>query len=228
MKVCALIMAAGSGKRMGGNTKKQYLKLDNEEIIRLSVKAFELCDEIDEIAVVTGRDELNLVKTMLSDFKKLKAVVEGGSERQYSVYNGLKALNDCNIVLIHDGVRPFVKNEDIKKCIEEAKKTGACVLGVPVKDTIKICDSEGNILSTPERKKLWAAHTPQCFNYELITEAYNKAEKEGFLGTDDASLAENFGIRVKMVEGSYDNIKITTPEDLVTGEAILKKAKENT
>lgn len=220
MKVCALIMAAGSGKRMGGSIKKQYLKIDNKEIIRLTAEAFELCAYVDEIVVVCGSDEIDFVKDILKDCKKIKAVIKGGSERQYSVYNGLKAAQGCDIVLIHDGVRPFVRHEDIKKCIDEVKISKACVLGVPVKDTIKICDKDGVIVSTPKRSTLWAAQTPQCFSYELILSAYERAIEDNFLGTDDASLAERMGVKIKMVEGSYDNIKITTPDDLITGKAI--------
>lgn len=223
MKVCALIMAAGSGKRMGGSVKKQYLKLNGKEIIRLTAEVFDGCPEVDEIAVVTGSDEVDFVRDILNGLKKVVAVTEGGSERQYSVYNGLKTLTDCDIVLIHDGVRPFVDNRDIAACIAEAKNSGACVLGVPVKDTIKICDENGVIISTPKRTLLWAAQTPQCFRFELILKAYENAVKEGFLGTDDASLAERMGVEVKMVTGSYNNIKITTPEDLIIGEKILSE-----
>ncbi len=220
MKVCALIMAAGSGKRMGGSVKKQYLKIDDKEIIRLTAEVFEGCPYVDEIVVVTGSDEIDFVKDILKDCKKISAVIAGGSERQYSVFNGLKAAEGCDIVLIHDGVRPFVRNEDIKKCIDEIKISKACVLGVPVKDTIKICDDIGVIVSTPKRSMLWAAQTPQCFDYELMMSAYEKAIEDNFLGTDDASLVERMGVKIKMVEGSYDNIKITTPDDLITGKAI--------
>jgi 2-C-methyl-D-erythritol 4-phosphate cytidylyltransferase len=213
-------MAAGSGKRMGGSVKKQYLKIDGKEIIKMTAEVFDSCALVDEIVAVTGADELDYVKEILKDCNKLKAVVAGGSERQYSVYNGLTALTDCDIVLIHDGVRPFVKAEEIEKCIAEVNKSGACVLGVPVKDTIKVCDEEGNIVSTPKRSTLWAAQTPQCFRYDLILSAYESAIAEGFLGTDDASLAERMGIKVKMVEGSYNNIKITTPEDMKLGEVL--------
>lgn len=221
MKVCAILMAAGSGKRMGGDVKKQFIKLKGREIIKITAEVFENCTAVDEIIAVTGKDEVEFVKELLVEFKKLKAVVAGGSERQYSVYNGLKAAGSCDIVLIHDGVRPFVKPKDIEKCIEKANECDACVLGVPVKDTIKLCDSEGIIKSTPDRSLLWSAQTPQCFKYSLILDAYKKAEKENYLGTDDSSLAERMGIKVKMVMGSYDNIKITTPEDIVAGESIL-------
>ena len=128
-------------------------------------------------------------------------------------------------MLIHDGVRPFVKMKDIEKCINMADKCGACILGVPVKDTVKACNEAGEIISTPDRKTLWQAQTPQAFNYDLIMQAYDCADKEGFLGTDDASVAENYGIKVRMVEGSYDNIKITTPEDLLLGKVIIEKSK---
>jgi 2-C-methyl-D-erythritol 4-phosphate cytidylyltransferase len=183
---------------------------------------FENCIGVDEIVVVTGADEIPYVSEILSGLNKVKMVVAGGSERQYSVYNGLKAIEACDIVLIHDGVRPFVGIADIEKCIEETRLHGACVLGVPVKDTIKLCDENGVVQSTPKRSLLWAAQTPQCFKYELILKAYERVIGEGLLCTDDASVAELCGITVKMVQGSYNNIKITTPEDLVMGEAIIK------
>lgn len=222
MKVCALIMAGGSGRRMGGGTKKQYLKIGGREILRVTAEVFESSPLIDEIIIVAGSDDADNVKRLLCGMDKIKKVVCGGSERQYSVHNGLKAAEGCDIVLIHDGVRPFVTEGEIAACIDEAKKGGACVLGVPVKDTIKFCDENGIVKVTPERSLLWAAQTPQCFKYELIRRAYDEAARDGFLGTDDASLAERIGIDVKMVAGSYKNIKITTPEDLVTAEAIIR------
>lgn len=228
MKVCAIIMAAGSGKRMGGSVKKQFMKLNDREIIKITTGVFENCPQIDEIVAVTGKDEVEYVRELLGEFKKISAVVVGGSERQYSVYNGLKAAQGCDIVLIHDGVRPFVTEKDIVRCIEKTKEVGACVLGVPAKDTIKLCDSDGVINSTPDRKLLWYAQTPQCFKYKLIMEAYKKSEEEQYLGTDDASLLERMGAKVEMVMGSYDNIKITTPEDIVMGKAILDKKSEKT
>lgn len=227
MKTTVLLMAAGSGKRMGGSVKKQYIKLDGKEILRHTAQVFETCELIDEIVVVTPEDEVQYVGELLADCKKLKCVVEGGSERQYSVYNGLKAAEDCDIVLIHDGVRPFVTHKGIEDCVECVKRSGACVLGVPVKDTIKICDEDGNIVSTPKRSLVWAAQTPQCFSYNMIYDAYKKAAVDGFLGTDDASVAEYCGIEVCMVKGDYDNIKITTPEDIAIGEQILRKRAQN-
>lgn len=221
----AIIVAGGSGKRMNSATKKQYIYLNEKPILSYTIAKFENCDEIDEIILVVPKEDIEFVKENIVEkegFKKLSAVVEGGKERQNSVYNGLKRVSeDCDLVLIHDGVRPFVKDEEIKRVIESAKKFDACVLGVKVKDTIKICDEIDCISHSPDRKTLWAAHTPQAFSYELILTAYNKAFEDGFYGTDDAMLAERLGFRVKMVEGSYDNIKITTPEDLEVAKLML-------
>ena len=151
----------------------------------------------------------------------------GGKERQDSVYNGLKCLDkDTDTVLIHDGVRPFVKSEDIEKTIRSVSEWECCVLGVKVKDTIKICDSNGITINTPDRSSLWIAQTPQAFKYDTIMSAYESAFGEGFYGTDDAMIAERYGRKIKMVEGSYENIKITTPEDIYIGEAIIRQRQE--
>lgn len=225
MKNSAIICAAGIGKRMNSVIAKQYLELKGKSILAHTIEAFERSKEVNEIVIVTGKNDIEFVKSEIVakyKFKKIKAIAEGGAERQNSVFNGLKALDSStDIVLIHDGVRPFITEAEIEKLIEETKKHNACVLGVRVKDTIKICDDEGNIVSTPKRSTLWAAHTPQSFKYNLILEAYEKAFDDGILGTDDSMLAERLGIKVKMVEGSYNNIKITTPEDLFMGESIL-------
>lgn len=221
MNVSALIMAAGSGKRMGSSVKKQFLKLNGREILYITVDTFSKCNMVDSIIIVTGSDEVEHVRELMADIPKPVKIVVGGSERQYSVMNGLKEANGCDIVLIHDGVRPFVSIEHIEECIRTACRDGACVLGVPVKDTVKVCDCDGNIVSTPDRRTLWLAQTPQVFRYDLIMKAYDNAQRDGFLGTDDASVAEKYGFNVRIVKGDYNNIKITTPDDLVTGNAII-------
>lgn len=226
MKNSVIIVAAGSGKRMKSTIAKQYIELKGRTILSYTVETFEKSDNIDEIILVTSQEAIDFVTKNIVNkyqFTKVKAVVAGGAERQDSVYNGLKKVSkDTDIVLIHDGVRPFVNDSYITKLESIAMEFGACVLGAPVKDTIKICDSEGYIVDTPNRSTLWLAQTPQCFKYDVIINAYEKAYKEGYTGTDDSVLVEKTGVKVKMVEGDYNNIKITTPEDLYIGEVILE------
>lgn len=225
--VSVVIVAAGLGKRMKANINKQYLLLKDKPILAYTIEKFENNENIDEIIIVTKEDEKEYCKTKVIDlygFRKVKALVTGGQERQDSVYNGLRACDpQTKMVLIHDGVRPFIKNEEIDSMIEETFKVSACVTGVRVKDTIKVVDSERNIIDTPKRDNLWAVHTPQSFSYKLILEAHAKYKKENWSATDDSMLIEKLGIKVKMIEGSYDNIKITTPEDLIIAEGILDK-----
>ncbi len=227
MKNSVIIVAAGNGKRMKSAIAKQYIELKGRTILSYTVETFNKSENIDEIILVTGRDDVEFVKEEIVErygFKKVKAVVEGGAERQDSVYNGLRAVStDTDIVLVHDGVRPFVADRYIAELESIAAEFGGCVLGAPVKDTIKVCDREGYIIDTPKRDTLWMAQTPQCFKYSVIKEAYEKAYSDGVVGTDDSMLVERLGIKIKMVKGDYDNIKITTPEDLYVGEVILEK-----
>lgn len=214
-KTGAVIAAGGMGKRMGVGFPKQFILLDDKPILLHTAEKFEKCSEIDEIIVVTEKDSIALTKEILKGIKKLKAVVPGGAERQNSVFNGLNALSeDIDYVLIHDGVRPFIENSNILKIIEEVKVYKACVMGVKTKDTIKICTPEGIVADTPKRDLLWNAQTPQTFEVKLIKEAYRRIIEKGISVTDDSMAAEYMGIKVKMTEGSYSNIKITTPEDL--------------
>ncbi|MCD8238724.1 MAG: 2-C-methyl-D-erythritol 4-phosphate cytidylyltransferase [Clostridiales bacterium] len=213
-KVGAVIVAAGSGKRMGTDIPKQFLLLNDEPIIRHTVEKFQNCKKIDEIVVVTGKEHIKTCLDILKDVDKLKTVVSGGKERQDSVVKGIEALSeDCEYVLIHDGVRPFIKNDDILRVIEAVKKWGACVMAVKSKDTVKIA-KDGFVKATPDRSALWNAQTPQAFKTDLIKKAYKKAAKEKAVLTDDAMAAELLGEKVRIVEGGYYNIKITTPEDL--------------
>lgn len=218
LKCGAVIVAAGKGKRMGLEISKQYMDMGGMPVLARTLSCFNGCDSIDEIVLTVGKNDIDFCQKEITEkfnFYKVKKIVAGGEERQESVFNGLKALDyDTDIVLIHDGVRPFVKREDINKIIEEACIYGCCVLGVKVKDTVKICDENKYIKDTPDRNYLWAAQTPQAFKYGLIMKAHKKALEEGFSGTDDSVLAERAGFKVKMTEGSYDNIKITTKEDL--------------
>jgi len=222
-----IIVAAGSGKRMKRNINKQFIKLNEKEIIAHTIDAFYKNENINEIIVCIKKEEEEFFKKEIiqkNDFKNIK-IAYGGKERQDSIYNGLKSVNkNCKIVLIHDGARPFVDNRIIEESISVAKEKKAVVVGVPVKDTIKIV-VDGNITDTPNRDNLWSAQTPQTFDYELITKAYDEAYKENYYGTDDSMLVENIGQEVTMIMGSYENIKITSPEDLNIGEQILSLRK---
>lgn len=221
-----VIVAAGSGSRMKRDINKQFIKLDGKEIIAYTIEKFYKSEDIGDIVIVIKENEEKyFIENIINKygFDNIK-LAYGGKERQDSVYNGIKKLNsNCEIVLIHDGARPFVNEDIIKNSIEEAKENNAVVVGVPVKDTIKVVDSDGNIVDTPNRSLLWSVQTPQSFKYEIITKAYEYAYSNDYYGTDDAMLVEHIGYNVKMIEGSYDNIKITTEEDLHFGIQILNK-----
>lgn len=220
-----VIVAAGTGSRMNMGINKQFIKLEGKEIIAYTIEKFYNNSNIEDIVVVVKEDESEFLKKEILDkynFKNIK-IAYGGKERQDSVYNGLKLLDEkCDVVLIHDGARPFVSDKIIDKSIEEAKEHKAIVVGVPVKDTIKVIDNDKNIVDTPNRSVLWAVQTPQTFDYNILIDAYKDAFKNKFYGTDDAMLVERIGYKVKMLEGSYNNIKITTQEDLNIGSQILR------
>lgn len=220
-----VIVAAGTGSRMNMGINKQFIKLEGKEIIAYTIEKFYNNSNIEDIVVVVKEDEFEFFKKEILDkynFKNVK-IAYGGKERQDSVYNGLKLLDEkCDVVLIHDGARPFVSDKIIDKSIEEAKEHKAIVVGVPVKDTIKVIDNDKNIVDTPNRSVLWAVQTPQTFDYNILIDAYKDAFKNKFYGTDDAMLVERIGYKVKMLEGSYNNIKITTQEDLNIGSQILR------
>lgn len=224
----AVIVAAGKGKRMGTEISKQFLPLCGKEILAHTVEKFEKAEKIRDIILVTGEDSLQDVQDMTQEYgwKKIRSIVAGGKERQDSVWNGLQEVSvDAEIVLIHDGVRPFVTEDILDVSMETALEMGGCVAGVPAKDTIKVCNSENIAVDTPDRSTLWQIQTPQTFRRELIMKAYEQAKEDGFVGTDDASLAEYSGYPVKVIMGSYRNIKITTKEDLLIGEAFLKEER---
>ncbi len=231
-KIYAIILSGGRGKRMGSSISKQYMMLNDRPILYYSLDSFEKSD-VDEVVVVVGKNDKEYVKSEIVDkynFKKVKIITEGGAERYNSVYNGLMAIDDqmnVNInntyVLIHDGARPFISVEIINKTIYEVMKDNAVVVGVPVKDTIKIVNNLNDIVDTPDRSMLWQVQTPQAFLLPEIKAAYKKAiESERKDLTDDSMVMETFGGHtVKMIMGDYNNIKITTPEDLIFGSAIL-------
>ena len=225
MSVTALIPAAGSGSRMGAALNKQYLSLGGRPILAHTLSLFEQHPLVTDIIVVSPAPEHDYCRGEVIEkfgFTKVRKVVEGGEERQDSVRLGLAACADRNgeVVLVHDGVRPFFPADLIAPLLETAVRVGGCVVAVPVKDTIKEV-AEGKIVATPLRGRLWQAQTPQAFPLEVLREAHARALQDGFRGTDDASLVERLGLPVAVLQGSYRNIKITTPEDMVLARAFL-------
>lgn len=225
----ALIPAAGMGKRMGASMNKQYLQLGGIPIVARTLQVFQDSPLISGIVLVIPEDEIPYCRREVVEkhqLSKVLTVVPGGSERQHSVLNGLQALQDHaapdDIILIHDGVRPFIDEPILQQSIDLAATGVGALVAVQTKDTIKVVQN-GAVISTPERSTLWQAQTPQSFRFEQILAAHHRALQEGFLGTDDCSLLERFNGTVKIVNGSYRNIKITTPEDLVLAEAFLSQ-----
>ena len=216
---------------MGTKVSKQFLEFEGRPILAYTLKKFQDCKEIDEIIVVTNEENIDYCKLNIVDkysFDKVKDIVPGGSERQFSVCNGIRKVNkSSDIVLIHDGVRPFVKIENILDTIKGAIDNRACILGVKAKDTIKITNKNNIIINTPNRDDLWHIQTPQAFEYKLIKESYESALKDGIYVTDDAMIVERLGIDVMIAEGSYDNIKITTMEDLILCNALIESQFKN-
>ena len=231
MKVIALVPAAGMGKRMGAQINKQYLLLAGKPIVAHTLQVLEDAPYIDDIYVIVPEAEIPYCREHVVqryDFAKVRGIVAGGSERQYSVMNGLQALTgtaDDDVILIHDGVRPFISPRVLKRSIETARENDGALVAVPVKDTVKIVEN-GVVRETPARETLWLAQTPQAFRYSIIMAAHEIAAAERYLGTDDSSLVEWMGKDVHIVLGEYHNIKITTPEDLVMAEAFLKQQSE--
>lgn len=229
-KITAIVLAAGSGSRMKSKTKKQFMEIKGKPVIWYSLFEFEK-SRVDEIILVTGKEDIDYCKKEIVEkcnLKKIKNVVAGGSERYESVYNGLKEVTG-NIVLIHDGARPLINNEIIERSIEGTIKSDACVVGVPVKDTIKRANKEGYIIDTPNRSELWITQTPQSFKTDLVKMAYKKMKEELEKGnttlniTDDAMVVEELTTnQVRFVQGDYKNIKVTTPEDIDIAELFIE------
>jgi 2-C-methyl-D-erythritol 4-phosphate cytidylyltransferase len=221
----AIIAAAGQGTRMESKRPKQFLELAGTPIIFHTLKAFEQCDAIQEFVVVLAADEVEDFLTLAEahDLRKLKAAVAGGPTRAASVFKGLLALDEATteIVAVHDGVRPFVTSDEITRTVDAAASGGAAILVSPPVDTIKEV-KDGAVTRTLKRAELRHALTPQCFRYKLLRRAYEVADVSDPELTDDSALVERLGVRIATVEGSSRNIKITQPEDLAIGEAILK------
>lgn len=231
-RTAAIVLAAGSGKRMGGSTKKQYMLIKEKPVVYYSLKAFQE-SFVDEIVLVVSPGDMAFCQKEIVDrygFDKVLHIVEGGKERYHSVAFGLNSISDCEFVFIHDGARPMVTGEILERALDCVVEYEACVVGMPVKDTIKIADEKGIVVSTPDRNLVWMIQTPQVFAFSLIKEAYGKLiqqEKElaekGISVTDDAMVVETLtGHPVKLAFGSYENIKITTPEDISIAENFLK------
>ncbi len=226
--VKAIVLAAGHGTRMGTEVPKQYLLLGGYEVLYYSLKAFEE-SPVDEVILVAGADEISWCREHIVEkygFSKVKKIIAGGRERCDSVYGGLLAAAPCGYVLIHDGARPLVSQEIIQDVLQGTIEFGSCTTGMPVKDTIKVAGSDDMTADTPDRKSLWAIHTPQGFAYPLILEAHEKFREGDFQipVTDDTMLVEIFlRQKTKLVKGSYKNIKVTTPEDMELALVFLKK-----
>ncbi|MBR3624708.1 MAG: 2-C-methyl-D-erythritol 4-phosphate cytidylyltransferase [Selenomonadaceae bacterium] len=221
--VAAMFPAAGSGRRMGAKKNKVLLSLDGKPILVHTLRKFSNSPSVDFLVVIAGENEIDEVGRILEDEADLKPykIVAGGSERQYSVENGLKALpDDAEIVLVHDAARPLVAVDTIEKVISAVREKGAAIAAVPEKNTVKVVEN-GIIVDTPKREKLYAAQTPQGFKRDVLLNAYEKARKDGFLGTDDSSLVERMGFSVHIVIDDDKNIKLTTPSDLKMAEAYL-------
>ena len=233
-KVIAVVLAAGKGSRMHSKIQKQYLELLGRPVITYTLEAFEN-SRVDEVILVVGSGEIDFAREEIVKkfhYQKVTQIIPGGKERYDSVYMGLCAGEEVQgetYVLIQDGARAFITSEQVNQCIEAVKEYKACVMAMPVKDTIKIVDEDNYSLSTPDRSRMWQMQTPQCFVLPEIRDAYREMMNAGDRTvTDDAMVMERYGNRrVKLIEGSYDNIKITTPEDLIIGEAILKKYGQN-
>lgn len=235
-RTAAIVLAAGSGKRMESSTKKQYMLLDGKPVIYYSLKAFQE-SFVDEIILVVSAGDTEYCRKEIVErygFNKVSHITEGGNERYHSVAAGLRNAQDCDFVFIHDGARPMLTQELLSRLLACVTEYGACVAGMPVKDTIKIADENGFIEQTPDRRLVWQIQTPQVFEYSLIRNAYEQLlEREqeflskGISVTDDAMVVESLtGHKVRLVEGSYENMKITTPEDMKIAELFCKESDD--
>lgn len=232
MKTVAIVLAAGSGSRMNADVKKQFLELAGKPILYYSLNAFQN-SFIDEIILVTSKEDIEFCKNEIVkkyDFNKVRCIVEGGRERYHSVMHGLKMIQSCDYVYVHDAARPLVDEEMLERLKAGVEEFGSAVAAVETKDTIKIVDNENYVISTPSRNTVWIIQTPQVFKFSTITDAYERLHMrlqnisaEDIHITDDAMVVENFtNSKVKLIKGSYKNIKITTPEDMLVAERFLQ------
>ncbi len=229
MKVTAIIPAGGYGKRMNVGIHKQLIEIEGKPILIHTLEKFQNCDCVDAIIIATAPEIFIEVENLVKKFgiTKVVEVTVGGNERQDSVYNALQMMvyHHTEIVVVHDAVRPFITCEKICEVVSACKETGAAILAVRPKETVKLGAGDGFVEKTLDRNSLWLVQTPQAFYYTILQQAYKKAYTDSFYGTDDASLVERLGVRVKIVEGLYENIKITTPEDIEFAKLLLKENK---
>lgn len=230
-KCTAIVLAAGQGKRMNSSIQKQFLEIKGYPVLYYSLKCFQDSPLIGEIVLVTSENAVSYCRSEIVKkygFSKVTGIIAGGKERYDSVYAGLLACGECEYVFIHDGARPFISEEILERGLTGVQETGACVIGMPSKDTVKIADEDGFVKETPDRKNVWTIQTPQIFSYRLIRDAHESIRKKDMSAiTDDAMVVEQeTGVRVRLAEGSYQNIKITTPEDLVVAESFLEEFLE--
>lgn len=226
MFVSAIIPAAGFGERMGATISKQFLMLNGKPILVHTLERFQACEMVGEIIVATQSSSLSLIEEIKEKYSltKLKPPVEGGERRQDSIANALRHLNEqCDIISVHDAVRPFVHLKEITQSIETAKYYGASIVAVRAKDTMKQASTDGRVEKTLNRSSLWSVQTPQTFQRKILLDAYRFAEKNDITATDDSFLVEQIGISPIIVEGSYENIKVTTPDDLLLAELLAKR-----
>lgn len=228
-KIGVVIPAAGSGSRFGSSQPKQFLLLDGKPIVQHAIEKFQLTSEVDCIVLVVAKNDMDFFNHLVdtNKFSKVFDIIPGGKQRQDSVWNGLERLKNKNIsiAVVHDAVRPFVTTEIIRRVIRVASDYGGAITAIPPKDTIKIANGEGIVQSTIDRERAWIVQTPQAFRFEILYKAYETAYSDSYFGTDDASLVERLMVNVKIIEGSYDNIKVTTPEDMELAQLIIKRKK---
>jgi len=232
MKIAALVAAAGLGKRMNSKIGKPFIPIFGKPILSYTLEKFEKCPLIDEVYLVVAKNEKDYCwKNVIVKYhlKKVQKLISGGNTRQESVFNGLRSVKkNTDIIVIHDGARPFIHESIIKKSISVADKDGAAVTAAPLKDTLKQVKEDFLIHSTLDRAKIWRAQTPQTFKYKLIMSVYQQAWKDGFTATDDSAILERYGHVVRLIIGSEENIKITSPFDIFIAESILKRGIEFT
>lgn len=230
-KNTAIVLGAGRGTRMNSPVAKQYLLINRKPVIYYSLHAFEICPFIDEVILVASNEDLEYCRREIVQkykFRKVRHIIPGGEERYHSVRNGIAVADACDFLFIHDGARPFLSQEILERVYGDVTRYGACAAGMPVKDTIKKIDADGFCAGTPKRSSLWQIQTPQAFSYPLIRAAYSRLTQELEKGselevTDDAMVVETMtDVKVKLTEGSYENLKITTPEDLQIAENLMR------
>lgn len=226
-KVHAVIPAAGLGSRLGGAVPKQFLQLEEKPILVHTIQRFESSSDVDEISLAVPEDSIAETEQLVTRYRlhKVSKIVAGGEKRQDSVHNIVKRLDfqANDIILVHDGVRPFIRPEKISELVQVCRDNDSAVLAVQPKDTVRRSNGGGFFDQTLDRSALWLIQTPQAFKATILLKAFEKASKERFYSTDEAALVERLGLKIKIVEGSYDNIKITTKEDLELGTLILQR-----